>query len=357
MKHGIDARNVVAEEAAEWFVTLQSANVERSEREAFSAWLQRSPVHVEEFLRVTALYGDLQRSAGIADADVEALRNEGQAYVPQIIPLHAHVDSARERLEPSRNTKWRAGWGIAASVMLMSVLWFAGPWKLFDGDERYATAIGEQRSLALADGSHIKLNVESTLSARVDEKVRDLYLKDGEALFDVAKDPSRPFRVHTPHAVVEATGTQFNVQVRNGKTTVSLIEGSVLVRETAEAGKSGAGPIALEPGEQLVVERRGGQHPAVRPVDPVSITAWTERRLVFEDATLDDVVAEFNRYSRQQLVVEDPELKKVRITAVFRSDDMETFIRALHAVSGLDVERSNGAWSIKEPVQQSAEKK
>ena len=348
MKHGIDARNAVAEEAAEWFVTLQSANVERSERESFSAWLQRSPVHVEEFLRVTALYGDLQRSVGISNADVAKLREQAQAYAPQVVQLRAQVDSHPENPEPSRNTKWRAAWGIAASIVLMSVIWFAEPWKMFDDDDQYATAIGEQRSLALADGSHIKLNVESTLSARVDEKVRDLHLKDGEALFDVAKDPSRPFRVHTPHAVVEATGTQFNVQVRNGKTTVSLIEGSVLVRETAEAGKSGAGPIALEPGEQLVVERRSGQHPAVRPVDPVSITAWTERRLVFEDATLEDVVAEFNRYSRQQLVVEDPQLKSIRITAVFRSDDVDAFARALHAVSRLQVRRREGAWSIEE---------
>ena len=360
MRKNPETSRAPADEAAEWFITLQSESAGREQREAFADWLQRSPVHVEEFLRITALYGDLKGSAAIKEIDIEALRAEVREQDSRVIPLTYSADHQQPGQSSSTSNSRRrrsALFAVAASALIaISVLWMSDSLAPLFGAERYATAVGEQRSLTLKDGSHVKLNVHSQLRARVDDHVRDLRLNEGEALFEVAKDPSRPFRVHTPHAVVEATGTQFNVQVRDGRTTVSLLEGGVRVSKPDASPESGAGPITLSPGEQIVIENRRTNPAAVHTVDPASVTAWTERRLVFEDATLEEVVAEFNRYSRQRIVIENAELKNVRITAVFRSDDMETFTRALHAVSGLDVERSNGAWSIKEPIQQSIAK-
>ena len=93
-----------------------------------------------------------------------------------------------------------ARFGLAAGLIVAIACgtWAVGTIRGLMLTEHYVTDIGEQRSLALADGSEVQMNVRSSLSARVDETVRDLRLDDGDALFKVAKDPVRPFRVHTP---------------------------------------------------------------------------------------------------------------------------------------------------------------
>lgn len=336
-------------EAAEWFINLQGAD-SREQQEAFADWLRRSPVHVEEFLQLAALHGDLARLPELQDLDVDAPRIDFD-LLPEsnnIIPVSfgSAAETPDEPMEAPaakrRQHSARLGFALAAAIGLLTFGgWLAGPGRDFFGKEHYKTGIGEERSLTLADGSRVELNARSTLSAMVNARVRDLRLNDGEALFRVAKDAVHPFRVHTPEATIEAKGTQFNVHVSNGATVVSLLEGHVLVTPPA------ATPVLLNPGEQVVIARNDRTPPKPRAADVRTAIAWTEHRLVFEDAPLSEVIAEFNRYSLQPFIIREPALRAVRITGSFDSGSAQTFADSLAAAGALRVtHESSGAYLI-----------
>ncbi len=338
--------------AAEWLTALQAQDLSLRDRERFAEWLRRSPVHVDEFLRLTALQGHLTRWPGLHDIDLASLEAEVAQGGAAVVPLAALPPEAAASIDQPRRLQpvWR--FAATAAVVLAAAAWsFVEHPAWFGGAERYVTAVGEQRSVTLADGSHVQLNVRSDLSARVDEHARDLQLEAGEALFKVAQDSARPFRVHTPQAVIEALGTEFNVHVAQGRTIVTLLEGRVAVTPAASA--SGANQsIALQPGQQLQVAGDAAAIPRPQPGDPAAAMAWTQRRLVFDNAPLAQVAAEFNRYSRQSLVVNDPRLRDARITAVFDADDIQAFVDSLMEAGRFEVTRQpNGAWHI-EPHQQ-----
>jgi transmembrane sensor len=344
----------VAREAAEWFINLQGAD-SREQQEAFADWLRRSPVHVEEFLQLTALHGDLARLPDLNELD----RNTPVAGLDlpsaddNIISVSfGSEDLGTEAMDtptagPARRSvrprSSRIGFAVAAAIGLITLgAWLlTGPAMDFFGKDHYNTGIGEQRSLTLADGSRVDLNARSTLSAMVNASVRDLRLNDGEALFSVAKDAAHPFRVHTPEATIEAKGTRFNVYVSNGETVVSLLEGHVLVTPPV------ATPVLLNPGEQVAIARNARTPPKPRAADVRTAIAWTEHRLVFEDAPLSDVIAEFNRYSLQPFSIEDPSVRDVRITGSFDSGSAQTFADSLAVAGSLRVtHQKSGAFLI-----------
>jgi transmembrane sensor len=137
-------------------------------------------------------------------------------------------------------------------------------------------------------------------------------------------------------------GTQFDVHVRNGRTEVTLLEGDVRVQTDAAASS-----VTLHPGEKIVIAARGESLPIPQQADLAVATAWTRRRLVFEDTPLSEVVTEFNRYSRQQLLIRDARLREKRITASFDADNTQTFSASLEAAAGTHVRRlSDGTWLI-----------
>jgi len=351
------ANQTAAAEAAEWFIRLQGKDVSRRQQEDFAGWLRRSPVHVEEFLQLTALQGELARLPEFNSIDVErGLANLAPLGEEDNVVSFETVGPGEEAAVPATTQlvdgpdstvgrSARAGRALlaAAAAVVAVAIGFSlrGPFADFFGKERYKTEIGEQRSLTLADGTQVQLNARSNLSAMVNASVRDIRLSDGEALFRVAKDPQHPFRVHTPEATIEAKGTQFNVQVVRGVTTVSLLEGHVLV-STASANS-----VLLNPGDQISVAADSVSSPKPHSADLKAAIAWTEHRLVFEDATLSEVIAEFNRYSRQPFVIDDPALRNIRITASFDSSSTQTFAASLAAARDLRVtHQPSGVWLI-----------
>ena len=254
---------------------------------------------------------------------------------------------------------------MAASVALLGVLAAWGLWSKLSVPE-YATTTGEQRSLEFTDGSTVELNSRSRIRVRYSEGERAVDLLEGQALFHVAKDPRRPFIVNADGTRVRAVGTRFDVYRKHDGTVVTVVEGRVAVRTdlgaasaeesqpTATAGAGSAalqdgvgvpspsdaaglsrGPILLSAGEQLVVTQKEAQkasHPNI-----ASATAWTQREIVFESATLSDVAEEFNRYNRRQLIIEDPELYGFHISGVFSSTDPDSLIRFLRERPGVRV--------------------
>lgn len=325
----------IAEEAAQWLINLEDGAADPAD---FAAWLQASPRHVEEFLLVSAVW---RAADGIDEAhatDIEQLvaqaRDNVKRLDEQLLAIPRRID-VRQRMRSALRSRLSA---VAAVLAVAAVAWFG---LLRDDTLDYRTAVGEQRVVKLPDGSIVTLNTRSRIKVRLEPRERSIELLNGEALFDVAHDAQRPFRVYAGAAVVQAVGTQFNVYRSPSGTTVSVVEGIVEVTpHSAElpAGKSSLDtPERLVAGEQTQLSLQGEilQRTAAE-VD--RIVAWRERRLIFRDEPLAAIAAEFNRYNDTQLTIQGPTTSARRITGVFDADNPRALIAFLEGDPNLTVD-------------------
>jgi transmembrane sensor len=206
----------------------------------------------------------------------------------------------------------------------------------------YETRIGEQRDVLLADGSRVTLNTDTALAVRFSEHRRYVELEHGEALFQVKHEVTRPFDVAAGGILTRALGTEFNVDLRSTRVTVSVLDGAV--RVTPSAGLAGApgeaaAVTALSKGEAL--EFRPGEHSLrEQRADLKRIDAWQTRRLEFNDTPLSDAVEEVNRYSTIRITVGSADLAPVRVSGVFRTGDTTGFLFSLRAALGVETHQA-----------------
>jgi transmembrane sensor len=239
---------------------------------------------------------------------------------------------------------------IAATLLGVVVLWVLSS----AASGTYATARGEQRALKLDDGSVIYLNTESRVEVHLSSTERSVRLRAGEALFRVAHDAHRPFRVIADDAVIQAIGTEFNVYRATGGTTVSVVEGVVQIMHSAAAAASptrAAGPTPLVSASQITAGEQARVSAAGAIVkqthaDLQRAVAWRERRLVFRGDTLEDVAREFNRYNTLQIQIEDASVRDRRLTATFDADDPQSLVLFLQKSGDLRVDEHGQVVSI-----------
>jgi transmembrane sensor len=218
----------------------------------------------------------------------------------------------------SRLGQWRYRIGLAASLVLVSALGLLA-WNRFEASTAYATALGEQRVVTLADGSTIDLNSHSRVRVRFSTAERAVQLEEGQALFRVAKNPSRPFIVKSGETQVRAVGTQFDVDRTPTATIVTVLEGRVAVTG-ASGGESGTRDpdILLAAGEQVTVAPRIAAQPVTANVS--AATAWTHNEVVLESAPLSEVADTFSKYSARHLIAEDSITPKLLLSGRFTTD-------------------------------------
>ncbi len=238
-----------------------------------------------------------------------------------------------------RNRRSRLPWVFAMAAALFAAVLCT--WFFFTAPQRYATAVGEQRSVVLNDGSVVTLNTSSSIQVTLAKTRRTIKLEAGEALFQVAHDKTRPFDVIAGHTTVRAVGTQFNVDRRASRTTVTVVEGKVSVQNVApDAGSNdsgGGGPIPVSAGEELVVAPQALLRAVAANV--AAATAWTQRRLVFEHRPLGEVAAEFNRYNLQQIHIDSARLEAQEVTGTFQANDPDSFLDFVAKIPGVRIER------------------
>ncbi len=354
------ALQAIAEQAADWLMRLEDADaaVTEAELREFSAWLQRSPQHIEEFLQVSALHAEFATANPLAFPHVQALVDAARLNVVDIVtsdePAHAVPPPARRRMRMRRMI------GGAAGIVLlaMAARYFAIDPTDIDTltapDQTYSTDVGELRSVVLADGSVVNMNTRSTLNLRFTQTSRVVELTTGEAIFDVHKDATRPFRVKAGRSVVEAIGTRFNVYRQAKQTIVTVVEGKVAVSSSRTVRASNnvtsikgadqkfrqdnsVSSVRLQRGGQVAV-LKSGDISAPRKVDFKKTTAWTERRLVFDAEPLRFVARELNRYNRRRLSIGDVRIATRSISGVFNASDPETLLAFLKTVGDIRVE-------------------
>lgn len=328
----------ITRRAAEWVVQLRAPDRAPNCEQQFADWLRESPIHVREYLRAVEVWEGLAHpDAGGGRSREELVREASDSTLvgfpgPMIEPPTEH----------RRVLRWRR-LGLAMAFALVFVLAYVG-WQQ-KAVIRVSTGLGEQHSAVLSDRSIVELNTQTEIRVAFTSTERRVELVRGEAFFDVAKDPARPFIVVTDLATAKAVGTRFSVYRAHSGTIVTVAEGRVLVRDR-EAPMQVVGTVAER--ADAVEVMPGGQAEA-QPGRPVqmrrakeSTFAWRERRLVFDGEPLSTVVEEFNRYNSPPMVITDPRLRAQRISGVFGANDPESLLDFLVKVDHITVTHDAG---------------
>jgi transmembrane sensor len=355
----------INEEAARWFVEFRSGDIDAAAKREFDAWVRASPEHLRAFLEIAALWGHSAAADPQRRFPVESLL-ASVCEAGNVVRLATDSNSGEGARPGPPASSWeftRRTMGVAAALLVVVSI-VAGS-LLLGRNTTYSTAVGEKRSLRLSDGSILTLNSRSTARIEFSNSARAVALLDGEALFRVAKDPSRPFVVRTDGTVVRAVGTQFDIDRKSSATVVTVLEGRVAVLATAtgagrdsgarresaaaaqrrpltvrpdripQTGAVGAGPEAadrspdgtvfLSAGEQIDV---AGRSTSPTRTDVSSAMAWVQGKVILHARTLEEVAEDFNCYSERRLVTEDEGAVPLRLSGVF-STDPEFLIRYL----------------------------
>ena len=342
-------RSVIAEQAADW-LAANDEGLDASEAAALAAWLRASPVHVEEFLRVSVIARDLREARTdpeyFLDAVLARERSEDDAPVrplwPRVIAPVVGISSSR----------WLAAAVTLAAVAVLSLglttLWkvrFVGPAPGTAGTptRHFETRHGEQLSRRLEDNSVLHLNTDSAITIRFSKTERLVMLTSGQAEFEVAHDPARAFRVLTGSAEVIAIGTQFDVRLLENSTVVTVIEGRVAVGPSPRLEKRGASPNNAPRYVQVNADQQIRMSEAEWPATPAAVdaqhtTAWLRREIVFDHEPLERVAAEFNRYAPKPIEIATPALRNLQISGAFATDDTDALIAFLRTLKGVRVE-------------------
>jgi transmembrane sensor len=305
----------IAAEAAVWLARLHGPATSRAMQRACLAWQARSAAHRLAFERCTDTWQDV---AGVQRDHIPAAPSEGR------------------RLRPSGR---RLALAVAAlgcvSVGAVLLLW---------PTDTYSTGVGERRVIVLADGSRVTLNTATEVRVKLTDLRRLVTVARGEALFEVAKDASRPFVVQVAGTEVVATGTEFVVRYSpdaqaDEALAVTLVEGQVVVqRVDGRAGRSPAVPLVMAPGQRVRIGP-ASTGDAVRIDRPLmdQTLAWQRGEVLFDDVALVDAVAEMNRYSATQITIETQALQQLRVGGAYRTGDNVGFAHALAQLYGLVV--------------------
>ena len=323
----LSTRQRAAEQALLWWAHLRQPGVGADVEQQFFAWLQASPVHVEEYLRVAA--------------QAPSLPSLATGSPDPAVPVKHRV--AGDRGPFRRIWAHPVSWGVLVGVLLSAIGLLPRPHALDTTaqptEHLLTTRHAEVRTWTLDDGSVIKLGPDSVASERYSPTERLVQLRTGHADFHVAKGDRRRFRVAALGASVVATGTRFDVNLDEQRDVVTLIEGRVVVYANAMDGEgvnqaqaSAAQPLV--PGQQVSIA--AGWVSVPTRVDLHRIEAWKQGQIIADGLPLAVVVREFNHYGHRPIRIEDRNLAATRLSGVFNARDDATFLAFLDAELGVE---------------------
>jgi transmembrane sensor len=318
--------------ASDWFARLHGGDATPQDHMEHEAWLSASPENRRSYEFVV---------------ESCALATQGAARrVAANDPILAHVADVPRAREPRRIKGRSLGWTLAASVATALVL--GATYMERSGPKQYQTATGERRSITLEDGSVAVLNAASRITVRFRRDERRIELEQGEALFTVTKNPTRPFRVHAADRTVQAVGTKFEVDRHEAAVDVAVNEGIVAVSapDTEPGVPTGAHAAARLRQGQAITYVSGGSIQDSRAIAPEQVGAWQSGLLIYEHAPFSWVVGDLGRQFKGNITVEDAQLASMPVSLTLKLHDRETTIRTLEKILPIRA-RYDGADTIR----------
>lgn len=342
-------RDMIEHQAAAW-VSEIDGGMDIKQEARLTAWLSKSPLHGEVFVQTASMWDVLDVLTPIA----------------KILPIETENASV---LKISNNRMFSLVFG--ASLILLGVVFSANiitfgvtGSSLLAGTENtleqtgvkaqvYVTAVGERSNITLDDGSEIKLNTDTVISVKFSEHQRLIELSKGEAFFQVAKNPNRPFVVLTASNRVTAVGTAFSVDVSDVEGPEVLVtEGRVKVdhllknplklnAQTSNEATTlaiSAPPVFLSQGQKILLNQNGTDEVTYTD-DFDSALAWREGMIVFEGESLDKAIREIDRYIALEFKIVDKEIASIPVGGFFKTGDLDQLLLVLEGNFGVVSER------------------
>ena len=356
-----ESHSLIEEAAGNWFAKRESGEWTAVDQEHFEQWLNESPLHRVAYLRIEHVWERAERLRALGGSTPQ-VPPPGKWVLSPFFEAKGTVSSAEEaRAKRFLSSARGYGFAVAASVALAVAA--AAAWYFSNPGSYFRTPVGGLESVPLADGSRVTLNTDSAIRVTVTPHERGVELERGEAFFEVAHDPNRPFVVSAGRQRVVAVGTQFSVRRDGEDVEVIVSEGTVRLepselprgvqgdrkatlssspgsRDSVPFGSSGSAEVVLLPAGS--VAHAGDAGVLVQEESPAQAEeslSWRSGVLVFHDMTLAEAVAEFNRYNTRQIVIEDPAVAGLRIAGNFRATNVEAFVRLLEHGYPLRVEQ------------------
>ena len=311
--------------AADWHTRMEDDDPTPATRAEFELWLEASPRHKEAYAAIESMWSGM----GAARAD------------PRVLELRREALSAPDG--PRRKLRFVAA--AAAVVACLGAWWGWAQLSGRTGDGSatlssapmeggtFRTSVGERSTVTLSDGSSVVLNTNTQVNISFSPVARQVRLLSGQAWFQVARNPSRPFVVEAGDQRVVALGTAFDVRVEDHQRTVqvTLLEGRVSVepiRSVLANLIESRPPIAeLAPGEALTASAK--EPPHKQRADLSKVSSWRRGQVVFNNDRLDTAIAELNRYTSSQIELSDPALASLKVSGVFYAGHSDSFLETV----------------------------
>jgi len=328
----------IGETAANWLVVLKGSDLSPAMFNRWERWMAE-PAHRQAFAEVQELWelmGELQ-PVHPSDAEVAADTYDSSTSV-WAFEEKQKVVQLRQRRDRRVKVAWMSLAAVVSTVAIglgISKIALSPPDHRTAGVTLYATEPAQHENVVLIDGSQIQMGARTAVTTNVTRENRLVVLDRGEALFQVAHDPKRPFRVLAGAGVITAVGTAFNVRRLDGTVVVTVTEGTV---EVAPARTVNARSGAEFPHGQRVTRGESISYDAegklsdVRTVDPKMATAWRDGQLEYRSEPLNRVVQDVNRYSRTAVMIEDSAAGEILYSGTVFERDINDWLAALGKV-------------------------
>jgi transmembrane sensor len=320
--------NTIDDEASIWLVKLDDGNLSAQSKRELKVWLLADERHQIALKAMADIWHDM-------DEILMMINDEDSSKKVSLWPILTPI------FKPVM---------LAASISFLTLfIWLAMPLNVQKNS--YVTIVGQQMDTTFADGSIIHLNTNSHIETEFSDETRIIKLIKGEALFEVAHDPKRPFIVYAGDRLVQAIGTKFVVHLKNENIQVTVTDGKVKMSKVAldteltdikelDNETIQIDDIYLTKGEKVLVS--GNQVPKLTQIKAENIErdlSWLNGKLIFDNEELFDVIEEVNRYVDIDIVLQDPSLHKIRISGRFDVGDSEALIEALELSFNLKSQR------------------
>jgi transmembrane sensor len=302
--------DALTREAALWIEARDFGGWGEEDREGFDAWIAQSPAHRVAFIRL----------------DTGWKRSELLSALQTFKPHRANELPRR---------RWWAITGVAAAAVALAAFGFSGKYFQKPKTQTYATTIGGRETLALADGSQIELNTDTSLRISNEAGTRKAWLDRGEAYFKIKHDAAHPFVVIAGAHRITDLGTKFTVRDENGGIKVALMEGRARLDA---ASKTGPRSVTLTPGDVALATATSlsvNKKPAQQLIKDVG---WEHGVLTFDHLALADAARELNRYNTRKLIIADAGAGRLTMGGTFATNDVDAIANVAHEIFGLHVE-------------------